>query len=77
MRLNSLRTAGTGVVLAAVATIGVATASSASADTVLDQWYPTAYDCQYAGNVYAQQGLISGFSCNPGNGGYILTGWHW
>jgi hypothetical protein len=26
--------------------------------------------------VYAQQGLIHNFTCTPGNGGYILTGWN-
>ena len=67
--------------IAAAAGIAVATgvltlagAATASANE-LSQWYPTAVDCQTAGNVYAQQGLITGFRCDSADSGYVLTGW--
>jgi hypothetical protein len=64
-----------GVTVAATAALAATTATAAMAGNVLSQWYPTQYDCQYAGNVYAQRGIISGFSCTPGSNGVILTGW--
>jgi len=67
--------AAIGVTVAAATAVALG-ATTASADGVLSQWYLTAYDCQYAGNVYAQQGLIHNFTCTPGDGGYILTGWN-
>ncbi|MEY9862987.1 membrane carboxypeptidase/penicillin-binding protein [Catenulispora sp. GAS73] len=77
MSTRRLRTAFAAVgITIATATVVMTSAAAASADGVLDQWYPTYYDCQYAGDVYAQQGIIHNFSCNAGNGGWILTGWN-
>lgn len=77
MPARRLRTAFATVgVTIATATVILTSAAAASADGVLSQWYQTYYDCQYAGDVYAQQGLISGFSCDAGDSGWILTGWN-
>lgn len=77
MRSRSFRTVGTGLVLAATVALGLGTASSASASNTVSEWFPSANACQYRGNVLAQRGIVSGFNCSPGNGGWILTGWHW
>lgn len=42
----------------AIAMFSVMGAASASASGVLSQWYPSYHECQYAGNVYAQRGVI-------------------
>jgi hypothetical protein len=77
MPTRRLRTAFAAVgVTIATATAVLTSTGAASADGVLSQWYPTYYDCQYAGDVYAQQGLIADFSCDAGNSGWILTGWN-
>lgn len=62
-----------GCLAASAVTLSITAAGSASANEI-DNWYPTYYDCQYAGDVYAQQGILSWFTCNPSNGGYVLNG---
>ena len=85
MRIRSyLRTAGVGMgIFAVMSAVSLGFISPASADTgcpanvsvCLAQWYPTYYDCVYAGDVYAQQGVIYNFTCTPENGGWVLIGW--
>ena len=79
----SLHTAGLGLtVVAMTPAVGVgvvptaSAAPAAAARNVVSEWFPTAYDCQYRGNVLAQRGVITGFSCQPDRGGWTLTGWH-
>ncbi|MCO5966828.1 hypothetical protein [Actinoallomurus soli] len=70
-------------VAAAGAVLSLSSTASAFADTtpptatgVRTTSWATYTACVYAGDVYAQQGLLYGFSCsqNP-NGSYSLNSW--
>ncbi len=72
-----------GVISAAVLGLGIAGTTSASAATVrtaaspasasvIDEWFPTYYDCVYYGDVYAQEGYLTTFACVPA----AVTGWY-
>jgi hypothetical protein len=55
---------------------GLAGASAASADTPRHGVvYPTYFDCVYAGNTYAQMGLLHGYSCPQVSNGWRLDWW--
>ncbi|WP_202233272.1 hypothetical protein [Actinacidiphila reveromycinica] len=73
IRRLSKRLTTAAVTAAAAAAIVAGAGTSASAATI-DDWYPTYYDCLYAGNVLAQQGILHTFSCTASNGGYVLHG---
>jgi hypothetical protein len=77
LRSLTIRKVGvTAGIAAAVAAFSLVGASAASADTPRHGVvYPTYYDCVYAGNTYAQMGLLHGFSCPQVNGGYRLDWW--
>jgi hypothetical protein len=77
LRSLAIRKVGVTVgIAAAAAAFSLAGASSASADTPRHGMvYPTYYDCVYAGNTYAQMGLLHGYSCPQVNGGYLLDWW--
>ncbi|GAB3957905.1 hypothetical protein GCM10029978_001560 [Actinoallomurus acanthiterrae] len=66
-------------IAAAAAALSLSGAASASASTADGGWSPRWYssygECQYAGNVLAQQGKLHGFSCQPYDGGWGLYPW--
>ena len=50
----------------------VRTAASPASASVIDEWFPTYYDCVYYGDVYAQEGYLTTFACVPA----AVTGWY-
>ena len=85
MRKSSVRNTAVAVgVTAVVGALSLGTTSSASAASVspndsrasVNAWDPlvfnTAGDCQYYGNVLAQQGVLWGFRCVPWGNGWAL-----
>jgi hypothetical protein len=77
VRSSTFRKAGVAIgVTAAAAMFGLAGASAASADTPRHGVvYPTYFDCVYAGNTYAQMGLLHGYSCPQVSNGWRLDWW--
>jgi hypothetical protein len=66
-----------GGITAAAAVFGLASASGASAASIPQHGlvFPTYYDCVYAGNTFAQEGGLHGFSCPQVSNGWRLDWW--